>query len=208
MRRVSAPDHAFGEVGWHVSRRRASRSACRSWRKCVCRAWVRRRRSRRPRNPRDDFRCVRPRSVAITSCSRATVAAIRRRSPHTAPLDGHSREAVRHGFDPSRNRPHPAAPARPACITRRAPRPTLRRLRTPFRLARAFPRETSDHRLEGGRAVPFDDDLQAIHIPGHCAGQLAFLWRRGRRAVHGRRLRRHERHADPRRSRGSREGEA
>lgn len=35
-----------------------------------------------------------------------------------------------------------------------------------------------DHRLEGGRGVPFDDDLRAIHIPGHCAGQLAFLWRR------------------------------
>ena len=35
-----------------------------------------------------------------------------------------------------------------------------------------------DHRLEGGQAVPFDDDLRTIHVRGHCAGQLAFLWRR------------------------------
>ena len=35
-----------------------------------------------------------------------------------------------------------------------------------------------DHRLEDGVAVPFDPDLVPIHIPGHCAGQVAFLWRR------------------------------
>ena len=35
-----------------------------------------------------------------------------------------------------------------------------------------------DHRLEDGQPVPFDDDLRAFHVPGHCAGQLAFLWRR------------------------------
>ncbi len=29
-----------------------------------------------------------------------------------------------------------------------------------------------------GESVPFDKDLVAIHIPGHCAGQLAFLWKR------------------------------
>ena len=35
-----------------------------------------------------------------------------------------------------------------------------------------------DHHLEDGVAVPFDPDLVPIHIPGHCAGQVAFYWRR------------------------------
>ena len=33
--------------------------------------------------------------------------------------------------------------------------------------------------LQDGVAVPFDGDLVAVHIPGHCAGQVAFLWNRG-----------------------------
>ncbi len=36
-----------------------------------------------------------------------------------------------------------------------------------------------DHLLEDGAAVPFDGDLVAIHIPGHCAGQIAFRWNEG-----------------------------
>ena len=36
-----------------------------------------------------------------------------------------------------------------------------------------------DRHLEDGVAVPFDPDIVAIHIPGHCAGQVAFYWRRG-----------------------------
>ena len=35
-----------------------------------------------------------------------------------------------------------------------------------------------DHHLANGVAVPFDPDLVPIHIPGHCAGQIAFRWRR------------------------------
>ncbi len=35
-----------------------------------------------------------------------------------------------------------------------------------------------DHLLEDGAAVPFDGDIVAIHIPGHCAGQVAFRWNR------------------------------
>ena len=35
-----------------------------------------------------------------------------------------------------------------------------------------------EHRLEDGVAVPFDSDLVPIHIPGHCAGQVAFHLRR------------------------------
>ena len=32
--------------------------------------------------------------------------------------------------------------------------------------------------IADGESLPFDKDLVAIHIPGHCAGQLAFLWKR------------------------------
>lgn len=33
-----------------------------------------------------------------------------------------------------------------------------------------------EHRVEDGQKLPIADDLMAIHVPGHCAGQLAFLW--------------------------------
>lgn len=35
-----------------------------------------------------------------------------------------------------------------------------------------------DRLLEDGGCPSFLPDLQAIHAPGHCAGQIAFLWRR------------------------------
>ena len=35
-----------------------------------------------------------------------------------------------------------------------------------------------DHLVADGDSFPFDRDLKAIHIPGHCAGQLALLWQR------------------------------
>jgi len=33
-----------------------------------------------------------------------------------------------------------------------------------------------DYELIDGEVLPFGDGIEAIHIPGHCAGQLAFLW--------------------------------
>ncbi len=33
-----------------------------------------------------------------------------------------------------------------------------------------------DHFVEDGDVLPLAGGLKAIHIPGHCAGQLAFLW--------------------------------
>ena len=33
-----------------------------------------------------------------------------------------------------------------------------------------------EHRVEGGEQLPIASGLTAIHVPGHCAGQLAFLW--------------------------------
>ena len=35
-----------------------------------------------------------------------------------------------------------------------------------------------DHFVGDGEALPFAPDLMAIHVPGHCAGQIALLWRR------------------------------
>ncbi len=35
-----------------------------------------------------------------------------------------------------------------------------------------------DKFIADGESLPFDKDLVAIHIPGHCSGQLAFLWKR------------------------------
>ncbi len=37
-----------------------------------------------------------------------------------------------------------------------------------------------DRYLGDGDSPSFSPDLTAIHIPGHCAGQLAFLWKRHR----------------------------
>ena len=33
-------------------------------------------------------------------------------------------------------------------------------------------------RIEDGAVLPFADGMQAVHTPGHCLGQLAFLWPR------------------------------
>lgn len=35
-----------------------------------------------------------------------------------------------------------------------------------------------DRLIEDGDSLPFMSDMSAIHVPGHCAGQIAFLWRR------------------------------
>ena len=37
---------------------------------------------------------------------------------------------------------------------------------------------TVDERIADGDSFPFDHDLKAVHIPGHCAGQIALLWNR------------------------------
>ena len=33
-----------------------------------------------------------------------------------------------------------------------------------------------DHEIEDGTELPIGGGLKAIHVPGHCAGQLALLW--------------------------------
>ncbi|MCB9079319.1 MAG: MBL fold metallo-hydrolase [Anaerolineaceae bacterium] len=35
-----------------------------------------------------------------------------------------------------------------------------------------------DHQVQDGEVLPIAGGLTAIHAPGHCAGQLAFLWAR------------------------------
>lgn len=37
---------------------------------------------------------------------------------------------------------------------------------------------TIEHHVEDGETLPIAGGLQAIHIPGHCVGQLALLWPR------------------------------
>ena len=37
---------------------------------------------------------------------------------------------------------------------------------------------TVDHLISDGDSFPFDRELSAIHVPGHCAGQIALLWNR------------------------------
>jgi len=34
-----------------------------------------------------------------------------------------------------------------------------------------------EHSLNDGVELPVAGGLNAIHVPGHCAGQMAFLWR-------------------------------
>ena len=33
-----------------------------------------------------------------------------------------------------------------------------------------------EHQVQDGEVLPIADGLTAIQVPGHCAGQLAFLW--------------------------------
>ncbi len=35
-----------------------------------------------------------------------------------------------------------------------------------------------EHEVRDGDELPFAGGLRAVHVPGHCAGQLAFLWSR------------------------------
>ena len=35
-----------------------------------------------------------------------------------------------------------------------------------------------DYEIDGGTTLPIAGGLTALHAPGHCAGQLVFLWRR------------------------------
>ena len=35
-----------------------------------------------------------------------------------------------------------------------------------------------DYKLSNDEVLPFGDGIEAIHIPGHCAGQLALLWKK------------------------------
>ena len=46
------------------------------------------------------------------------------------------------------------------------------------RVGTKFEPTTVDHLIADGDAFPFDPGLKAIHIPGHCAGQIALLWDR------------------------------
>jgi glyoxylase-like metal-dependent hydrolase (beta-lactamase superfamily II) len=49
-----------------------------------------------------------------------------------------------------------------------------------------------DQPLTPGEILPIAGGIEVIHTPGHCAGQVALLWRPGTNAVRRRRV--HERH--------------
>ena len=42
----------------------------------------------------------------------------------------------------------------------------------------AVPAAEVEHEVSDGEVLPHAGDVKAIHVPGHCAGQLAFLWPR------------------------------
>lgn len=44
------------------------------------------------------------------------------------------------------------------------------------RLDRMVEPEAIDHQIEDGEQLPIAGGLTAIHLPGHCAGQVVFLW--------------------------------
>jgi glyoxylase-like metal-dependent hydrolase (beta-lactamase superfamily II) len=47
-----------------------------------------------------------------------------------------------------------------------------------YKLVTAVQPTKVDRFIEDGDSLPFLPDLVAMHMPGHCAGQIAFLWRR------------------------------
>jgi len=57
----------------------------------------------------------------------------------------------------------------------------LARIVIPLLLMRGQPDQRVDpaeieHKVQDGDVLPIGGGLRAIHVPGHCAGQLAFLW--------------------------------
>jgi glyoxylase-like metal-dependent hydrolase (beta-lactamase superfamily II) len=44
------------------------------------------------------------------------------------------------------------------------------------RLDRVVEAATIDHQIEDGEQLAIAGGIRAIHVPGHCAGQLVFLW--------------------------------
>ena len=42
----------------------------------------------------------------------------------------------------------------------------------------SIPPVESDHDVHGGQSLPIAGGIETVHVPGHCAGQLALLWRR------------------------------
>jgi glyoxylase-like metal-dependent hydrolase (beta-lactamase superfamily II) len=42
-----------------------------------------------------------------------------------------------------------------------------------------------DRHIADGETLPIAGRLHAIHIPGHCAGQVAFLWQGERLLIAG-----------------------
>jgi glyoxylase-like metal-dependent hydrolase (beta-lactamase superfamily II) len=47
------------------------------------------------------------------------------------------------------------------------------------RLDRVVEPAPIEHRVEDGERLPIAGGITAIHVPGHCAGQLALLWSQG-----------------------------
>jgi glyoxylase-like metal-dependent hydrolase (beta-lactamase superfamily II) len=44
------------------------------------------------------------------------------------------------------------------------------------RLDRVVEPAAIDHQIEDGQQLPIAGGITAVHVPGHCAGQLVFLW--------------------------------
>ena len=43
---------------------------------------------------------------------------------------------------------------------------------------KTLPATEVEHEVSDGEILPFAGGIRAVHVPGHCAGQLAFLWPR------------------------------
>ena len=41
-----------------------------------------------------------------------------------------------------------------------------------------LPATAVEHEVTDGKVLPLAGGIRAVHVPGHCAGQLAFLWPR------------------------------
>lgn len=41
---------------------------------------------------------------------------------------------------------------------------------------KTLPATEVEHEVSDGEVLPFAGGIMAVHVPGHCAGQLAFLW--------------------------------
>jgi glyoxylase-like metal-dependent hydrolase (beta-lactamase superfamily II) len=111
------------------------------------------------------------RDILVTHCHRdhaGSLAALKNRTGATTYMHPIDAEMVRQGKSMRPVRPSPTLLGYPMYLSIK------------YAPAKMFQLEpiSVDREINDGEELPIAGGIRAIHVPGHCAGQLAFLWNR------------------------------